>query len=56
MCDAFARVRVDDGEIELIFRGIEVNEEVVDFVEDFLGPCVCAINFVQNDHGWQFRS
>ena len=44
--DTFARVRVDHWEIELIFRGVEVNEEVVDFVEDFLRPGVRAINLI----------
>ena len=33
-------VRVKDRELQLIFLGIEVDEQVVNFVEHFLGPGV----------------
>ena len=37
MGHAVAGVGVDDREIELVFGGVEVDEKIVDFVEDFLG-------------------
>ena len=49
MGDAGARVGVDDGKIELIFGGVEIDEEVVDFVEDFFGTRVGAVDFVEDD-------
>ena len=33
--DAVARVGIDDGKIELVFGGVKVDEEIVDFIEDF---------------------
>src|SRR5713226_3028354 len=47
--DAIAGVGVDDGKIELVFGGVEIDEQVVDFVEDFRGAGVGAIDFVQHD-------
>src|SRR5712672_11020 len=49
MGHAVACVGVDDGEIELVFGGVEIDEEIVDFVEHFLGASVGAINFVEHD-------
>src|SRR5229473_1695830 len=49
MRDAVAGVGVDDGEIELVFGGVEIDEQVVDFVEDFRGARVGAIDFVEHD-------
>src|SRR5205807_3107215 len=52
--DAFARVGIDDGKIELVFGGVEVDEEIVDFVEDFFCASVGAIDFVEDDDGRKF--
>src|SRR5258705_8323020 len=49
MSHAVARVGVNDGKIELVFGSVEVDEEIVDFVENFLGAGVGAINFVEHD-------
>src|ERR1700730_2206946 len=46
---AVAGIGIDDGEIELVFRGVKIDEEVVDFVEDFLGASVGAVDLIQND-------
>jgi len=51
MGDAGFRVGVEDGKTELIFGGVEIDEEIVDFVEDFLGASVGAIDFVEDDDG-----
>ena len=44
-------VGVDDGEVEDAFVGVEVDEEVVDLVKDFLGPGVGAVDLVDDDDG-----
>ena len=49
--DAIARVGVNHREIELVFGGIQVDEEVVDFIEDFFCARVGAVDLVQHDHG-----
>ena len=53
--NAVARVGVDDREIELIFGRVEVDEQIVDFIEHFGGARVHAIDFVQHDHRRQLR-
>src|SRR5258706_75906 len=53
--DAVTRIGVDHGKIELVFRGIEIDKKVVDFVEDFFGARVGAIDLVQHDHRRQLR-
>src|SRR4029077_15684150 len=50
---AFTRVGVDNRKIQLVFGGVEIDKEVVDFVEHFGGACVGAIDFVENDYGRQ---
>ena len=49
MGDAVARVGIDHGEIELIFGGVEIDEQVIDFIENFRGARVDAVDFVQHD-------
>src|SRR5712672_3380896 len=51
MGHAVARVGVNDRKIELVFSSVQVDEEIVDFVENFLGASVGAINFVEHDDG-----
>ena len=42
---------VEDGKIELVFFGIEIDEEIVDFVQDFLNARVGAVDLVDDHHG-----
>src|SRR5207245_541628 len=49
MGHAVARVGVNDRKIELVFGSVEVDEKIVDFVENFLGASVGAINFIEHD-------
>ena len=44
-------VGVEHGEVEHVLVGVEVDEEVVDLVEDFLGTRVGAVDLVDDDHG-----
>src|SRR5712672_3767026 len=53
MGHADACVGVNDRKIELVFRSVEVDEKIVDFVEHFLGASVGAIDFIEHDDGWQ---
>ena len=46
---AGAGARVEDREIDLLFVGVEVDEEVVDLVEDFLRPRVRPVDLVDDD-------
>jgi len=39
------------GKVELILGGVEVDEKIVDFVQDFFGPRVRAVDLVQDHHG-----
>ena len=50
---AFAADGVQHREFELFLGGIEVDEEVVDFVEDFLGAGVLAVDLVDHDNDGQ---
>ena len=50
MRHAVARVGVDDRKIELVFGRVQIDEQVVDFVEDFGGPRVGTVDLVQDDH------
>ncbi len=47
--DAFLAVGVDDGEVELVFGGVEIDEQIVDFVEHFGDAGVGAVDFI-DDH------
>src|ERR1700728_2509529 len=49
LCDTGFRVRVDHGEIELLFGGIEIDEEIVNFVQDLLNAGIGAVDFVDDD-------
>ncbi len=44
-------VGVDDGELENIFVGVEVDEEIIDFVQDLLRASVGAVDLVDDDDG-----
>ena len=44
-----ARVRVDDGELDLVRVRAEVDEELVDVVDDLGGPGVGAVDLVDRD-------
>src|SRR5882757_4379808 len=44
-----AGVGVNDRKIELVFGSVQVDEEIVDFVENFLGASVGAIDFIEHD-------
>ena len=46
---SFARDGVEDGEVDLFFGGVEVDEQVVDLVQDLRGPRVLAVDLV-DDH------
>src|SRR5205823_8882240 len=43
------RVRVEDRELELVLRRLEVDEEVVDLVQDFRGARVAPVDLVDDD-------
>src|SRR5712672_3747266 len=49
MGHAVPRIRVNNWKIELVSGGAEIVKENVDFVENFLGASVGAINFVEHD-------
>ncbi len=56
VCDVGGRgaglgVGVKHREVELIFFGVEIDEQIVDFVEDFLGAGVGAVDFVDDENG-----
>ena len=52
--DAAPGNRVEDGEVELVLRGIEIDKQVVDFVEHFLRACVRTVDLVDHNDRWQF--
>jgi len=51
--DPGAGIGVDHGEIELVFAGVEINEQVVDFIQDFLDTGIAAVDFVDDHDRWQ---
>ena len=48
--DALAGVGVEDGEIELVLRGVEVDEQVVDLVEHLGRARILPVDLVDDDH------
>jgi hypothetical protein len=44
-------VAIQDGKIELVLGGVEVDEQAVDFVEDGGRTRVAAVDFVEHDDG-----
>ena len=54
-CDAGARIGVYDGEIELVFAGVKVNKQVIDFVQHGRRPGIGPIDFVDTDDRRQSR-
>src|SRR5262249_23246301 len=53
--DAVAGYGVDDGKFELVFGGVEIDEEVVDLVEHFLNARVGAIDLIDDDDRLEMR-
>ncbi len=53
-CRSGFRDRVEHGEIQLRFVGIEVDEEIVNFVKHFLRASVRTIDLVNHDDGREF--
>src|SRR6185437_9759600 len=53
--DAFLRVGVDDRKVQLILGGVQIDEQIVDLVENFLDARVGAIDLVDHDDGGQAR-
>ena len=49
------RVGIEDGELELLLGGVEVDEQVVDLVEDLLRARVGAVDLVDDEDGGQAR-
>src|ERR1700761_8915516 len=47
--DAGFGVRVDNREIKLVFGRVEIDEQIVDFVQDLLNAGVGAVDFVDDD-------
>ncbi len=50
---AYLGVGVEHGEVQLIFFSVEIDEQVVDFVEHFLRAGVGAVDLINNDDGRQ---
>src|ERR1019366_2349046 len=50
---AHSGVGVENREVQLIFRRIQIDEKVVHLVEHFLRTRVGAINLVDHQDGWQ---
>ena len=46
---SFAGDGVEHGEVDLLLRRVEVDEQVVDLVQDFAGACVLAVDLVDDD-------
>src|SRR4051794_22825927 len=44
------RIGVDNRKIELVFGGVEIDEQVVDLVQYFLNTRVRAVDFVDDQH------
>src|SRR5579871_2465858 len=55
MSDSQLRVCIENGEVQLIFRGFEVDEKIVNFIEHSSNPRIAAIDFIQHNDGKQFR-
>src|SRR4030043_1231046 len=41
-------VGVDDRKFKLFLCGVEVNKEIVDFVQNLLNPCISAVYFIND--------
>ena len=52
-CPTLARHGRDDLEIDVLVVGVEVDEELVDLVEHFLGPGIAAVDLVDDHDGRQ---
>ena len=49
------RVRIENRKIELVFLGVEIDEEIVDLVQHFLRTRVGAIDLINDDDRRQLR-
>ena len=53
--DAKFAVGIDDRKIELVFVGIQIDEEIVDLIEHFLYAGIRAIDFIDHHNRLQLR-
>jgi len=53
MGHAGSRIRIEDGKIELIFRGVEIDKKVVDFVENRIRAGIGSVNLIEQHDGGQ---
>src|SRR5581483_4579534 len=49
------RIGVENGKLQLIFLRVEIDEEVVDLIKDFLGTGIGAVDLVDDEDGRKFR-
>ena len=49
----FLRDAVEDGKVELVLGGVEIDEQIVDFVQHLLRPRVTAVDLVDHHDGRQ---
>src|ERR1700722_7404865 len=52
--DAGLRIRVDDWKVELVFGGVEIDKEIVNFVEHFGRTRIGPVDFIQDDNRRKF--
>ncbi len=53
--DASLGISVDDGEIELIFHRVQIDEQVVDFVQHFLNARIRPVDLVDHQNRRKLR-
>ena len=53
LCNAVAANGIEQRKFELIFRGIQVNKQVINFVQHFVWTGVFSIDFVDHHHDLQ---
>ncbi len=53
-CSCFG-VGIEDGEIKLLFLGVEINKEVVNLVKNFLRTSIGPVNLIDNKNRLQVR-
>ena len=51
--DAGFGVGVDHREIELVFGGVQIDEQIVDFVQHFLDARIRPVDLVDHQNGWE---
>lgn len=55
-CVAVHRARVDSREVELLIACTQLEHELEDLIEDFVGACTRAIDLVDDDDGHQIEA